>query len=347
MTDSEMRHKKAEKQMMLNPCIWKEYLSSQEAKLPILDDIEDVTNVVTRIMGGNPGEMQLQGTNTYLVGTGHARILIDTGQVSCIPPGEQGNYSFVMPPQGMPLWAKNIIKILREKDVTLSHILLTHWHGDHTGGVPDLIHFDSNFADRIYKNQPDPGQRPIKDGEIFRTEGATVRALYTPGHAVDHMCFILEEENALFTGDNVLGHGFSVSEDLGSYMQSLSVMEDQRCEKGYPAHGVKIEDLPAKMTEYIRHKTTRERRVYGALVGQKAKTVKSGGGKGSLTTKELVHSLHGDVPERVVEMALEPFMTEVLLKLAEDRKVGFELNADSKKWFLNERAWKQEAKNYV
>lgn len=66
-----------------------------------------------------------------------------------------------------------------------------------------------------------------------------------------------------------------------------------------------------------------------------------------MTTKELVHSLHGDVPERVVEMALEPFMTEVLLKLAEDRKVGFELNADSKKWFLNERAWKQEAKNYV
>lgn len=236
---------------------------------------------------------------------------------------------------------------MQEKEITLSHVLLTHWHGDHTGGVPDLVQYDSNLADRIYKNQPDRGQHAIEDGDIFHTEGATIRALYTPGHAVDHMCFVLEEENALFTGDNVLGHGFSVSEDLGQYVQSLRIMEDQHCEKGYPAHGVKIQNLPGKMTEYVRHKVTRERRIYKALVVHKAKTVKAGGGKGSLTAKELVYSVHGDVPDDIVEMALEPFTTEVLLKLAEDRKVGFELNAGKKKWFLNERAWRQEAKNYA
>ena len=249
--------------------------------------------------------------------------------------------------QGIPSWADNIIKVLKEKKITLSHVLLTHWHGDHTGGVPDLIRYDSNLADRIYKNQPDRGQHDIEEGDIFHAEGATITALHTPGHAVDHMCFVLEEENALFTGDNVLGHGFSVSEDLGQYMQSLYIMEDQHCEKGYPAHGVEIEDLPRKMTECIRHKSTRERRIYKALVGQKAKTVKSGRGKGSLTTKELVQSVHGDVPADIFEMALEPFTTEVLLKLAEDRKVGFEFNAGNKKWFLNERAWKQEAVSYA
>ena len=64
----------------INQC-FKEYLLSQEARLPHLADLEDVTDRVTRVMGGNPGSMQLQGTNTYLVGTGRSKILIDTAQV--------------------------------------------------------------------------------------------------------------------------------------------------------------------------------------------------------------------------------------------------------------------------
>jgi hydrolase len=65
----------------LNQCAWGDYLSAQEASLPPLADVEDVTERVIRIMRRNPGEMQLQGTNTYLVRTGKSRILIDTGQV--------------------------------------------------------------------------------------------------------------------------------------------------------------------------------------------------------------------------------------------------------------------------
>ncbi|KAJ5720075.1 hypothetical protein N7493_006953 [Penicillium malachiteum] len=291
-------------------CAWGDYLSAQRASLPYLPDIEDLTDRVIRIMGGNPGEMQLQGTNTYLVGTGNARILIDTGE-------------------GIPIWATNITRLLRERNLTISHILLTHWHGDHTGGVPDLIEYDKSFASRVYKNRPSPGQLPIKHGQIFRAEGATIRAIFTPGHAVDHMCFQLIEENALFTGDNVLGHGYSVAEDLAEYMRSLEIMQRQGCEIGYPAHGIKITDLPRTIQLYIRQKKHREHQIYQALIQV----------KGGLTTRQMVQTLHGDIPEELFADAFEPFLNESLSKLAEERKVGFQISKGKRRWFLNRRAW--------
>lgn len=226
---------------------------------------------------------------------------------------------------------------MESRKLEVSHILLTHWHGDHTGGVPDLIAYDPRLASRVYKNQPSPGQLPIEDQQVFETEGATIRAVFTPGHAEDHMCFLLEEESALFTGDNVLGHGFSVAEDLGLYMRSLEIMGRQECEVGYPAHGIKLTQLPRTIKMYIRHKKQRERQIYQAL----SKVVRDQANfKGSLSTKQIVHSLHGEIPEELFKNAFEPFMLEALWKLAEERKVGFEISKSERKWFLNKRAWK-------
>ncbi|ODM19152.1 hypothetical protein SI65_05769 [Aspergillus cristatus] len=292
-------------------CFWEEYLESQGSRLPPLPDVERITPRVVRVLAGNPGGFQLQGTNTYLVGSGREKILIDTGQ-------------------GLPVWIDHIAQVVAENDLKIVAALITHWHGDHTGGVPDLLVHFPHLTSAIYKNQPDRGQQDILDGQVFRVEGATIRALHTPGHAVDHMCFILEEEQAIFTGDNVLGHGFTVVEDLGAYTNSLGIMNDQGCQIGYPAHGVVITDMPAKMAEYRDQRLRRERQVISALRESRQRNA----GRGSITVQEVVQSVHGIVPEEVSKKALEPFTQEVLLKLAGDRKVAFELQGGVKRWFI-------------
>ncbi|KAI9792876.1 MAG: Atrochrysone carboxyl ACP thioesterase AgnL7 [Piccolia ochrophora] len=296
-----------------------DYLSTQEAKLPVLPDVEHVSSRVIRILGGNPGKFQLQGTNTYILGTGSSRLMVDTGQ-------------------GMPVWSSRVADVLAAENIQISEVLLTHWHGDHTGGVPDLIRMDPSLSSSIFKNQPDEGQRHIADGQTFFVEGATVKAVFSPGHAHDHMCFMLEEENALFTGDNVLGHGTTAIEDLGTYMDSLRIMQAQNCTLGYPAHGAVITNLPAKMTEYIGQRTRRERQVLQRLKGKReGERIGGLGGKGSATVKEIVVAVHGEgLDDELSEMVLEPFTDEVLSKLAGDGRVGFELSGSAKKWFINE-----------
>ncbi|KAL4867605.1 hypothetical protein BDV12DRAFT_171005 [Aspergillus spectabilis] len=303
----------------LNICAFEEYLESQQKTLPTLTDVEQISPSVIRVLGQNPGKFTLQGTNTFIVGTGSKRLLVDTGQ-------------------GIPEWADLIHDTLARHGISLSHVLLTHWHGDHTGGVPDLIRMYPHLASAIYKHTPSKTQQPIVDGQLFVVEGATVRALHTPGHSSDHMCFILEEEQAMFTGDNILGHGTSAVEHLSTWMDTLYKMQSQDCVKGYPAHGIVISNLRIKIKGELAQKLQRERQVLKALVQAKhEERARQGRSKGSVTVKQLVTTMYGNgVGAGVRELALEPFIDEVLRKLAEDGAVAFEVRAGVKKWFALE-----------
>ncbi|KAK3291289.1 beta-lactamase-like protein [Chaetomium fimeti] len=295
-----------------NVCAFEDYLEGQQNVLPKLLDVEQISPRVIRVLGQNPGKFTLQGTNTYIIGTGSKRLIIDTGQ-------------------GIPEWANLISTTLSKGNFTLSHVLLTHWHGDHTGGVPDLITAYPSLTTAIYKHTPSKTQQPITDGQIFRVEGATVRAVHAPGHSHDHMCFVLEEENAMFTGDNVLGHGTAAVERLGQWMATLRQMQTHGCARGYPAHGAVIADLPGKINGELMGKMRRERQALQVLQGTRA----SGGVcKGRMTVRELVTAVYGaSTDDGVRELALEPFMDEVLRKLAEDGMVGFDMRGGVKKWF--------------
>ncbi|KUJ13604.1 Metallo-hydrolase/oxidoreductase [Mollisia scopiformis] len=174
----------------------------------------------------------------------------------------------------------------------------------------------------------------FRNGQRFSVEGATIRAVHSPGHSHDHMCFILEEENAMFTGDNVLGHGTSAVELLSLWMSSLRKMQSHNCAVGYPAHGEVITDLPAKINGELAQKARRERQVLQTLSRIKREERSAGRGKGSVTVKQLVTAMHGDeLDSEVRELALEPFIDEVLRKLAEEDKVAFELRRGEKRWF--------------
>ncbi|EKG18430.1 hypothetical protein MPH_04232 [Macrophomina phaseolina MS6] len=153
------------------------------------------------------------------------------------------------------------------------------------------------------------------------------------------MCFVLEEEGAIFTGDNVLGHGFTVVEDLSSYMESLKIMESQGCRLGYPAHGIVCGNIQAKLKEYKEQQLGRERRVIQALKDCRDRQQSIGkSGKVSMSVVELARAIYGTIPEHVLKSAFAPMLNEMLMKLAADRKVAFELNCGERRWFAGPRS---------
>lgn len=248
------------------------------------------------------------GTNTYLVGQGPKRLLIDTGE-------------------GKPEWLQSLKKVLSDEKASIDQAILTHWHPDHVGGVNDLLAFLPKT--NIFKNQPWDELSDIKDGQVFTTEGATLRAFHCPGHTVDHMALILDEEDAMFTGDNVLGHGTAVFEDLSAYMDSLQRMQHQFSGRAYPGHGPAIEDGKSKIQYYIKHRKEREEQILKVL------SQKQPDGSQDWKSMDIVKVIYKDVPESL-HVPAEGGVKHVLKKLEIEGKVT--QHAGLSTWTLKSQA---------
>lgn len=228
-------------------------------RLSYIPKFQKLTTRVSRILGCNPGPMTFQGTNTYLIGSGPRKLLIDTGEIN--------NSEYLSLLQS----------ILKANDSYIAEIIVTHWHLDHVGGVPDICKM---LADQS-ASQPTISKFPrtkapefslggipynfIEDNHVFHTSGATLRAHHTPGHSEDHLILYLEEENAVFSGDTVLGEGTTVMEDLFLYMKSLQTILDLNPQIIYPGHGPLVEDPITFVKNYIQHRKNRETQIFNYL----------------------------------------------------------------------------------
>lgn len=191
---------------------------------------------ILRIVAPNPGPMTLEGTNTYLYGADPCTV-IDPG------PDDVGHLEAV--------------RAAAEGRGGMGAILLTHSHGDHVAGAEQLA------ASAAGGGAPPPVVLPA-GGE----EHGGLRALATPGHAADHVCF-LSADGVCFSGDLVLGEGSTfVPPDGGSlaaYMSSLRLLQAQEIELICPGHGPWVTDPATKLAEYLEHREMRERRLLAAL----------------------------------------------------------------------------------
>ncbi|XP_017474855.1 PREDICTED: beta-lactamase-like protein 2 homolog [Rhagoletis zephyria] len=251
--------------------------------MALIPPVTRLTSSVIRILGCNPGPMTLQGTNTYLLGTGKSRILIDTGDMD------------------VPEYIKHLQGVLKQEQASLSTIILTHWHHDHVGGVKDVLKTCAVGDCRVYKFPrtdavdvcpeipADIKVHPLHDEQKLSVDGANVKIVHTPGHTTDHVV-LTTDDGILFSGDCILGEGTAVFEELYEYMKSLHKILDMKPAVIYPGHGNIIEQPVDKIQYYIDHRNQREDQIMDFFSRNSNKP---------LQAMDVVHDVYKETPEQL------------------------------------------------
>lgn len=220
---------------------------------------ERVGPLVRRVLARNPSPFTFTGTQTYIVGDGEEVAVIDPG----------------------PDEAEHIAALIEAiAGARVVAIACTHTHRDHSPAAAPLkaltgapivgcaalvLADDGPRADASFDADYRP-DRVLADGEALTGEGWTLRAVATPGHTSNHLCFALEETGALFTGDHVMGWSTSVVSppdgDMTAYLASLALLYERAQDKVYyPAHGPEVKNPHQLVRVMIGHRRQREKQI--------------------------------------------------------------------------------------
>lgn len=199
--------------------------------------------MIRDVLAPNPGPFTLQGTRSWLIGTS---VMIDPG----------------------PMIDRHVDALLQAQP-EVAHILVTHRHGDHApASVPVAQRSGAQiFAPPGVLDDADVAGR-LGDGWELEAEGLTIRAITTPGHTAEHVCFVTSSGD-LFSGDMILGEGttaiFPPDGDMGEYLASLERLRALSPTRIYPAHGPVRDDAIEWIDSYIHHRRLREEQILGVL----------------------------------------------------------------------------------
>jgi len=279
--------------------------------IPYVRDIDIVygrcdqaSPLIRRVTANNPGPFTFKGTGTYIVGR---------GEVAVIDPGPDD-----------PAHLEAILAAIPGE--TVSHILITHHHSDHSplagplkartgapiyGCAPAVPARESIVLDEAGHDLVFSPDISLCGGGAISGPGWTLEAIPTPGHTSNHLCYAFPEENACFTGDHIMGWSTTVitppDGDLTDYLASLDAIRARGFQALWPTHGPPIRDVTAFIDAYTAHRHERLDQILTALAA------------GPARIRELVPRLYADVDTRLHPAAARSMLAGMVHLVREGR----------------------------
>ena len=282
--------------------------------------VDRLSPLVARVVAENPSKFTYKGTGTYIIGRDEV-VVVDPG-----PNLDSHRGALERALEGRPV--RGIVVTHCHSD----HVPLSYWLAESTGArtygfgshprpIETDAFDDDDDGDDTARDSGDGEERehtdfdftpdvPVRDGETFLTvDGWSLTGIHTPGHTSNHMCVHLDAENALFTGDHIMGWSTTVVSppdgNMADYMASVRKLMSRSDAILYPTHGNPVKDPAPFLAAYLAHRIDRERQIVDLLR------------RGPSTIHAMVEVLYADVRRELHKPARRSVLSH-LLKLHAD-----------------------------